>query len=766
MKTALETALALLARGLWPIPITSPDTPGLAAAGKQPIGARWGVEPHTPESLNAIYTSHPGAGVGLKLGPDGFVVDLDIDDPELAAPVLERIFAGEIPETLGWSSTRGSHLLFAWSPRLERYGKAIIKGHESYPGLELRFGWSAEDRQYQSVVPPSIGTDGKARAWNEHADILPLPEGFFADLDKHLAPKAPKKKLIVQRPGAWTIEDRAVAYLAKCEAAVSGQRGHDKAFKAACKVGPGFDLSEEVALRILLAHYNPRCEPQWSERELSHKIEEAYKVETKRGWLLEDDRKKRPDAAPEEDEVGEADDDPHRLARLFLKTHSTPDGIPTLRYWLEEWHRWDGTHYQAISPSEIKAELIGSIKAEFDRIAREDMKVALKVTTGVTANTMAAVQNLCLLSSKKCPSQPAWLGYEDEDLPDPREILPARNGLIHLPALSEGRDAVIEPTPLYFSPNTLGYDFNQDAPEPKEWLNFLASLWGEDHESIESLQEWFGYLLTADTSQQKILMIVGPKRSGKGTIARILAAVVGRQNCSSPTLSGLATNFGLAPLIGKTVAIFADARLSGRADSQVIVERLLSISGEDGQTIDRKHLTSWTGNLSTRFVLISNELPRLGDSSGAMPSRMVVLNLTRSFFGKEDTALTNRLLAELPSILLWAITGWARLRERGRFTQPESSRGLLEDLESLSSPISAFVTDRCEIGEDRETEIKEVFDAWKEWCQEQGRDHPGDHAGFGRNLRAAVPSIKTSQKREGTQRTRVFKGIGLSPVAF
>lgn len=478
-KNALATALELLARGLWPIPITAPDAKGAVSAGKQPIGLEWGRERHTEESLRRVYAAHPRAGVGLKLGPQGGVVDLDVDNPEQAGPVLERIFGKDLPATLGWSSTRGCHLLFRWDDRLARYGKAIVKEGTHYPGLEIRLGWSAEDRQYQSVVPPSIGTDGTPRAWNEHDEILPLPDAFYADLDRHLLTQPPQvepPKKIAPRPGAWSAEDRAIAYLARCEHAVSGQNGHDKAFKAACKVGPGFDLSPDAALRILLTHYNPRCAPPWSERELAHKVGEAYKVEPRRGWLLEDDRRPRPAPAPPpakppaEDEVGEADDDPHRLARLFLEAQSTADGIPILRYWLEEWHRWDGTHYQPISPSEIRAELVGAIKAEFDRIARETLKVVLKVTTGITANTLAAVQNLCMLSAKKCPAQPAWLGYEDEDLPDPREILPARNGLVHLPALSEGRDAVFAPTPLYFSPNTLGYDFNPDAPPPRSGL--------------------------------------------------------------------------------------------------------------------------------------------------------------------------------------------------------------------------------------------------------------------------------------------------------
>ena len=61
------------------------------------------------------------------------------------------------------------------------------------------------------------------------------------------------------------------------------------------------------------------------------------------------------------------------------------------------------------------------------------------------------------------------------------------------------------------------------------------------------LQEWFGYLLTPDTRQQKILMMVGPKRSGRGTIARVLKAMVGADNVVNPTLNTLARPFGLSP---------------------------------------------------------------------------------------------------------------------------------------------------------------------------------------------------------------------------
>jgi phage/plasmid-associated DNA primase len=60
---------------------------------------------------------------------------------------------------------------------------------------------------------------------------------------------------------------------------------------------------------------------------------------------------------------------------------------------------------------------------------------------------------------------------------------------------------------------------------------------------------------------QKIFLLVGPKRGGKGIISRILTALVGADNITAPTLSSLSQNFGCEGLIGKTLAIISDARL-------------------------------------------------------------------------------------------------------------------------------------------------------------------------------------------------------------
>ena len=151
-------------------------------------------------------------------------------------------------------------------------------------------------------------------------------------------------------------------------------------------------------------------------------------------------------------------------------------------------------------------------------------------------------------------------------------------------------------------------------------------------------------MLSGQTRYQKMLMMIGPRRSGKGTTGRVEAALIGRHNVCAPKLDELATErFALEPLIGKPVGIIADARLTTRAYAPVVVERLLSITGEDMQTVARKYKGAWHGTLPTRLMIMANMLPRFDDASEAIAGRAIMLQLIQSFYGREDLALTNKL---------------------------------------------------------------------------------------------------------------------------
>ncbi|BBO33647.1 phage/plasmid primase, P4 family [Lacipirellula parvula] len=463
--------------------------------------------------------------------------------------------------------------------------------------------------------------------------------------------------------------------------------------------------------------------------------------------LLENAAEPLPPAAGEFMESA-SDMDPAIEAAHILSTVKMGD-LYRLRFWRGGWYWWANGRYGEKPPEEVRAEIVNLLNKKW-----------LGVKSRNVSDVLEHVKAKSILPASVEP--PSWLaapphGWASE------ECLATKNSVVHLPSLIQNLAPCDTPaSPAFLTTSATDFQLDLNAPRPDNWLKFLDALWKDDVESIHALQEWFGYLLTHDTRQQKLMLLVGPKRSGKGTIARILTALVGKGNVAAPTLGGLATNFGLWPLIGKSVAIVSDARLSGRSDQAAVVERILSITGEDSITIDRKNMAPITVRLPTRFVILTNELPKLSDASGAIVSRVVLLHTTNSFYGKEDHDLTERLLGELPGILLWAIEGWRRLRERGRLLQPETGLESLGEMNDLASPVAAFVRDCCVVDRVAHVTPSDLYATWERWCKSQGREKfIGTVQSFARDLLAAEPSIRRKRVRDGDDRQRVYEGIGL-----
>lgn len=441
-------------------------------------------------------------------------------------------------------------------------------------------------------------------------------------------------------------------------------------------------------------------------------------------------------------------------ARRFLRTRYAHPDRALLVCHGGAFHAWDGTCWPETETARLRAELYRFFEHAVHLVPDKESELVetpFSPTRRKIADLDDALRAVAFLPGEI--TAPAWLDGGNETL-SAGELVACTNGLVHVPTRT------LHPlTPRFYVHHAVPFAFNPTASRPARWLGFLEELWADDGESIGALQELFGYLIAGGTSLQKLFLIVGPKRSGKGTIGRVLTALLGAHHVAGPTLAGLATNFGLSPLIGKPVALIADARL--RTGQDVVTERLLSISGEDTLTVDRKYRQPWTGRLPTRIVILSNELPRLPDSSGALASRFVILTMTRSFYGHENPALTDQLLTELPAIFNWALDGLTRLRGRGHFLTPAASRAPVEELEDLGSPIAAFIRDRCTLGAGQRVRADVLYSAWRAWCDEQGRDHPGNVQTFGRDLRASQPGLTSVQTNTAGIRIRHYQGIAL-----
>jgi putative DNA primase/helicase len=344
--------------------------------------------------------------------------------------------------------------------------------------------------------------------------------------------------------------------------------------------------------------------------------------------------------------------------------------------------------------------------------------------------------------------QPCWLDNRASG-----QIVSVSNGLLDIDS------RVLHPhTPIYFSTVAVPFAYDPAAPTPQRFLDFLAELWPQEPEAIDALAEWYGYVISGRTNLQKMLLMIGPTRGGKGVLARVLTALIGKRNVCGPTLSSFAGEFGLAPLLSKSLAVISDVRFGGKGGN-VVVERLLSISGEDTLTINRKYREQVNTKVPTRMHLISNEMPRLTDASGAIIGRFVVLILTRSWLGKENHELESGLLEELPGILNLALDGLHRLNTNdGRFTRVPSADEAIVAMRDLASPVAAFVREHCTLKPQLQVGVDDLYESYKKWAEDAEYPKASKHV-FGRDLRAAFPAVRKSRLGDRA-RVHVYLGIG------
>ncbi|MEV5959611.1 phage/plasmid primase, P4 family [Streptomyces sp. NPDC051987] len=449
---------------------------------------------------------------------------------------------------------------------------------------------------------------------------------------------------------------------------------------------------------------------------------------------------------------------PLAVARRLLPDWQTDDGRLTYRRWRASWMRWNGTCWREVDEAEIR-------KAMYERLEHtvflapgkdgEPEERDWAPTKPKISNLLDALGSITLLPTDT--DAPAWVDTDGTtaDAAGEGPIVACENGLLRI------RDRALLPHgPHFFNLVSVPFAYDPDASAPT-WERFLAQIWPDDPDAIHAVQEWFGYVLSGRTDQQKILLMVGPSRSGKGTIARVLKELVGKENLAGPTLAGLGTNFGLSTLVGKPLAVISDARLSGN-DNTAVVERLLTISGEDTIDVDRKYRAVWTGKLPTRLMILSNELPHFGDSSGVIARRFVVLSMTVSWLGREDPTLFDRLITEMPGILNWALDGLARLQAKGRITEPACSREAVTSMQDTASPTSAFVRERCTTGPTSSIPVDTLWAVWRDWAEDNGVK-PGTKQLFGRNLQSVIPQLNRTRPRDPYGRQiATYTGITLN----
>ena len=455
---------------------------------------------------------------------------------------------------------------------------------------------------------------------------------------------------------------------------------------------------------------------------------------------------------------------PMRSAELYHATR------PHLRNYRDEWMEYSSGAYVSVEPAALWRDVARWLQSARVRVEDKTAKGAKKkytlaaydVTPKRVSDVLRCLQAVSLIpdpqrvdGTKREP--PFWLDREGDD---PADLIVCANGLVN----TRTRD-LIPHTPNYFSRTLLPYAYDPSATAP-EWERFVGRLFPDDTESAALLQEMCGYLISHDTSMQCIFALIGVPASGKGTTARVVRGLVGEANTASPTIRSLAGDFGLQPLLYRSLAIIGDARVGPRTDTASLLETLLSISGEDSRSVNRKNSSFWEGRLGVRIMLIANRFPQLGDHTGALARRIVPLRFAESFEGREDRGLTDRLLAELPGILTWALHGLARLRATGRFTETTAGRTTLSELRRIGSPIGRYAEERLLKREGAQVLKSEVYQDFQGWCEENG-ERAVPSAKLGEELRELLSVGEARPRLTGTRRRpEVYTGVELAEPRF
>jgi putative DNA primase/helicase len=394
----------------------------------------------------------------------------------------------------------------------------------------------------------------------------------------------------------------------------------------------------------------------------------------------------------------------------------------------------------------------------------------------VIGNVVPIVETIIYQDRHTYQTMPFYRGADT--FPKPANIIAYRNGLLDVGAYLQANNGLLPHTPLWVSTACLPYDFDPSATCPR-WEQFIREVFPEQDGQAELLQEWFGYCLTHDTSQQKFMLWTGVGCNGKGTAWEALKGLVGQDNACGFSLYQLVEQFGLAPLVGRLVAYCGEAELKGSHDKNKMLEQLKCITGEDTLHINRKFDPDGMDiTLSPRLVIACNELPVIYETTGALSRRLLLLRFNECFQGREDFGLKDKLRAELSGINNWALRGLARLRSNGRFVIPAATQKAVNDYRRDNSPEFAFIQDcvavspavspgnlaGVETATGEATASKSLVEnAYRSWCKDNDRDLDETRWDlFWRSVHNIIPKLRDNKNGRGDNKT--YKGIMLKPA--
>jgi putative DNA primase/helicase len=473
-------------------------------------------------------------------------------------------------------------------------------------------------------------------------------------------------------------------------------------------------------LRKALVEFNQRnCQPPLPADEVEDIVAWADTIEGGDGLPLT--------------ELGNA----RRLVRAF-------DGNALFVREENEWRVWNGTRWVADTDGYVER-CAKRVADELLSGAGEDKERHAAARRAQTARGIRAMIDLAR-TEPGVPISAACFDRDCDVLNTPSGIVDLRSGKLGAP----NRDALHSKstaTPLH-----------HDA-ECSTWERVIEDVF-VDEEVASAFQRIAGYWLSGRTDEQKIFIASGTGANAKSLMTNILAEALGEFARHTPMATFLqrrtdaATN-DLAALNGTRLVIANEGNPGQKLDTALVK----SMTGGDPITARRLYRDFVTFTPHFKPLIVSNHLPEIDGNDPAIWRRIFVIPFPRVFAPEEqDPQLPQKLRAELPGILRWAVEGAVAYYREGLNTPPAILQATAA-YRSEMDVVGSFIADCCAVAPGLEQRATPLYLAYASYARELGTDIISQTA-FGRELgrRNFSPA-----KKEGVVWRR---GIALRPPAL
>lgn len=253
------------------------------------------------------------------------------------------------------------------------------------------------------------------------------------------------------------------------------------------------------------------------------------------------------------------------------------------------------------------------------------------------------------------------------------------------------------------------------------WRATLERILDGRADLIRYFQKAIGYSCTGDTTEQVLFLCWGIGRNGKTTILSTAVTLLGDYALSTrPETFMVKYGDGIpndvAQLKGRRLVIAVEAE-AGQRLAEGLVKQM---TGGDTLTARFMRAEFFQFTPTFKIFLATNHKPQIRGTDLAIWRRIRLIPFTVTIpESEQDRQLPDKLKAELPGILRWAMEG-ARLWHAEGLGLPEAVRVATEAYRGDMDTLGDFLRDQCFIETGARVEAGPLYQAYEAWCHTSG----------------------------------------------